>query len=279
MTNKLPKIGKKKLQVITTIEYFESFVNRSDIDIIQVDVKGADNTYMTQQGFIAVIYYKEITDHISQEGKKVEQQERIMKQHEQSGKFGGDKIEELKEEVAIKSNIIGSYKRSSLICTCGNKQESVYPAFTQINNIQCGKCLRSGHLQLQNENAKIDSSFWERRVCKNCNKKLGVNALANSKGEGLFCSYDCSEPKKSVWKPVSEFEGYNVQVILKESWSKHLIFGVVKGRKLFYGVDSDHFAILGDNDQVATLTDFINQQEELQVRVEKLEKLLEINNE
>jgi hypothetical protein len=53
----------KKLLITGSKEEFEAFVNRSDIEIIQLDVKGCEQSFMFQESFIAVIYYKELIPH------------------------------------------------------------------------------------------------------------------------------------------------------------------------------------------------------------------------
>lgn len=50
----------KKLKIIGQQKAFEEFVNRSDIEIIQLDVKACEQNSMFQEWFIAIIYYKEL---------------------------------------------------------------------------------------------------------------------------------------------------------------------------------------------------------------------------
>jgi hypothetical protein len=211
MTNKLPKIGTKykykRTQEILILERVQTIKNHKWYFLETDDgVVIAASTYQFKNDYESF-------------NEQEDKQEKIMQAHAESGKFGGDKVEDAKEELkryintgsyyaydlknkaqnllnaldtqkeleesAIQSNIVEPHKRSSLICTCGNKQESVYPAFIQIKDLQCGKCSRSGYLQLQNENAKMDSSFWE----------------------GNFCSAKCAkneDESKSIWKDVSE---------------------------------------------------------------------------
>jgi hypothetical protein len=63
------KMG-KRIELFYTISDFESFVNRTDIKIIQVDVKGVERSHTFQQGFFAVVFYEQhfdkkiITNHI-----------------------------------------------------------------------------------------------------------------------------------------------------------------------------------------------------------------------
>lgn len=51
----------KKLQILSRIKDFEEFVNRTDIEIISLDVRGCEQSFMFQENFIAVIYYKLLT--------------------------------------------------------------------------------------------------------------------------------------------------------------------------------------------------------------------------
>lgn len=48
----------KKIEVIGNAEYFEKFVNRTDIEILQIDIKGCEQSITFQESFIAVIYYQ-----------------------------------------------------------------------------------------------------------------------------------------------------------------------------------------------------------------------------
>ena len=50
----------KKLQIAYTPWMFEEIVNRKDINILQIDVKGMEPNELFQQGFIGIIYYEEI---------------------------------------------------------------------------------------------------------------------------------------------------------------------------------------------------------------------------
>jgi len=49
----------KRIKILGTTKEFEEFVNRSDIEIKQVDVKGLEQNPRFQQGFMAVVYYSE----------------------------------------------------------------------------------------------------------------------------------------------------------------------------------------------------------------------------
>jgi hypothetical protein len=50
--------GGRKIEVIVNAEYFEEFTARTDIEILQVDVKAVEQSYMCQESFLAVIQYK-----------------------------------------------------------------------------------------------------------------------------------------------------------------------------------------------------------------------------
>ena len=51
----------KKIYLAHTIKDFEDFVNRTDIEVISVDVKVVENSYQFQENFAGVIYYKLLT--------------------------------------------------------------------------------------------------------------------------------------------------------------------------------------------------------------------------
>lgn len=50
----------KKVKLFNSIESFEEFINRTDIEVIQVDVKHVEQSYMFQQSFAAVVFYREL---------------------------------------------------------------------------------------------------------------------------------------------------------------------------------------------------------------------------
>jgi hypothetical protein len=50
----------KRVEIAYTPQMFEEIVNRSDINILQIDVKGMEPNALFQQGFIGIIYYEEI---------------------------------------------------------------------------------------------------------------------------------------------------------------------------------------------------------------------------
>lgn len=50
----------KKVKIFNSIKEFEDFVNREDIEIIQIDAKACEQSYSYQEGFIGMIFYKEL---------------------------------------------------------------------------------------------------------------------------------------------------------------------------------------------------------------------------
>ena len=48
----------KKVQLFNKMSDFEEFINRTDIDVIQVDVKVVEQSFMFQESFAAVVFYK-----------------------------------------------------------------------------------------------------------------------------------------------------------------------------------------------------------------------------
>ena len=54
----------KKIKVTGSIKEFEKFINRHDVEIISVDVKGCEQSYMFQECFIGVIYYEDAQQNI-----------------------------------------------------------------------------------------------------------------------------------------------------------------------------------------------------------------------
>jgi hypothetical protein len=58
----------KRIAIFNKSMEFTAFVNRLDIEIIQLDVKGVEQSFSFQEGFMAVVFYKEIVPDMSQEG-------------------------------------------------------------------------------------------------------------------------------------------------------------------------------------------------------------------
>ena len=50
----------KKIKIITNSDELEQFVNRTDIEVIQMDIKAVEQNCFAQQWYIAVIFYKEL---------------------------------------------------------------------------------------------------------------------------------------------------------------------------------------------------------------------------
>ena len=47
----------KKVQLFSKMSDFEEFINRTDIEVIQVDVKVVEQSFMFQESFAAVVFY------------------------------------------------------------------------------------------------------------------------------------------------------------------------------------------------------------------------------
>lgn len=61
--NNLPESVKakmKRVQLFVKVSDFEAFVNRTDIEILQVDVKAVEQSFCFQEGFSAVVFYREL---------------------------------------------------------------------------------------------------------------------------------------------------------------------------------------------------------------------------
>lgn len=56
----LNKSNMKKLKIITHPDELESFVNRTDIDILNFDIKTVQQNSFAQYWFVAVVMYKEL---------------------------------------------------------------------------------------------------------------------------------------------------------------------------------------------------------------------------
>lgn len=50
----------KKIKLFSKIVEFEEFVNREDIEILQVDIKAVEQSLFFQECFASVVYYKEL---------------------------------------------------------------------------------------------------------------------------------------------------------------------------------------------------------------------------
>ena len=51
----------KKVQLFNSIELFENFVNRTDIEIMSIDIKCVEQSMFFQENFAGIVYYKEST--------------------------------------------------------------------------------------------------------------------------------------------------------------------------------------------------------------------------
>ena len=49
----------KKVKVCNTVKQFEDLINREDIEVIQMDAKGCEQSFSFQESFIGVVVYKE----------------------------------------------------------------------------------------------------------------------------------------------------------------------------------------------------------------------------
>ena len=49
----------KRIKMFGVMKDFEEFVNRTDIDIIQVDVKVVDQSFYFQESFVGIVFYNE----------------------------------------------------------------------------------------------------------------------------------------------------------------------------------------------------------------------------
>lgn len=50
----------KRIKMFGVMKDFEEFVNRTDIEVIQVDVKVVDQSFYFQESFVGIIFYKEL---------------------------------------------------------------------------------------------------------------------------------------------------------------------------------------------------------------------------
>jgi hypothetical protein len=125
-----------------------------------------------------------------------------------------------------------SHKRSSLICECGHEQESVYPASTQIEGLECGKCRIVGGLRVLQEE-EID-----------------------------------------IWKPVSELPCRGGTLLVKYTHHSDVVICSSSNGSIFYGdIETD----LNLVKEFCFLKDFVNQQQDLLSRVERLEQTINQN--
>jgi hypothetical protein len=50
----------KKVKLFDKVSEFEAFVNRTDIEVLQVDIKAVEQSFCFQEGFAAVVFYLEL---------------------------------------------------------------------------------------------------------------------------------------------------------------------------------------------------------------------------
>jgi hypothetical protein len=51
----------KKIKLFDKVSEFEAFVNRTDIEVLQVDIKAVEQSFCFQEGFAAVVFYLELS--------------------------------------------------------------------------------------------------------------------------------------------------------------------------------------------------------------------------
>jgi hypothetical protein len=54
--------NKKQVKVFSSIEEFEDLINREDVEVLQMDVKGCEESFSHQEGFIGVVLFKIIEE-------------------------------------------------------------------------------------------------------------------------------------------------------------------------------------------------------------------------
>ena len=54
-------IKMKRVKLFVKVSDFEAFVNRTDIEILQVDVKAVELSFCFPDGFSAVVFYREFS--------------------------------------------------------------------------------------------------------------------------------------------------------------------------------------------------------------------------
>ena len=50
----------KRVILFNQMAEFEGFINRTDIEVIQVDIKVVDQSNYFQESFAAIVFYKEL---------------------------------------------------------------------------------------------------------------------------------------------------------------------------------------------------------------------------
>jgi hypothetical protein len=54
-------IKMKKVKLFSSISEFEEFINREDIEVLQVDVKVVEQSYSFQESFAGIVFYRELS--------------------------------------------------------------------------------------------------------------------------------------------------------------------------------------------------------------------------
>jgi len=52
----------KRVKIAYTVEEFEEFINSRDINILQVDVKAVEPSFIFQEGFMGIVYYEDVAN-------------------------------------------------------------------------------------------------------------------------------------------------------------------------------------------------------------------------
>jgi hypothetical protein len=52
----------KRLKLLAKVSEFEAFVNRTDIEILQLDIKAVEQSFLFRESFCAFVYYRELEE-------------------------------------------------------------------------------------------------------------------------------------------------------------------------------------------------------------------------
>jgi hypothetical protein len=52
----------KRLKLLSTISEFETFVNNTNIEILQLDIKVVEQSFLFQESFCAAVYYRDLSE-------------------------------------------------------------------------------------------------------------------------------------------------------------------------------------------------------------------------
>ena len=50
----------KKVKLFTWMKDFEEFINKTDIKVLQVDIKVVEQSFQFQESFAAIVFYSEL---------------------------------------------------------------------------------------------------------------------------------------------------------------------------------------------------------------------------